>query len=172
MRPRPEMNNDPTLTAFKEDDALRVARWARSAGELDAWASRSDHPIPASVIREWHTDPDVLPFVLRSPGGEPRAYGEIWLEPGSDEAELARMIVAPGSRGRGIGRTLVRLLCEEASRRGPREMWIRVLPSNDAAIACYRSAGFLRASKELEAELNSGQPRIYQWMRSATDLGA
>ncbi|MGI3223421.1 GNAT family N-acetyltransferase [Streptomyces sp. GTA36] len=45
----------------------------------------------------------------------PVAYGELWFDAEEDEVELARIIVAPDARGRGLGRVLVR----GSARRGP-----------------------------------------------------
>ena len=76
------------------------------------------------------------------------------------------MIVAPDRRGRGIGRLFVGRLADRARASGFGEVWIRVVPTNAAALACYAHAGFLRASPEQEAAFNHGQPREYVWMRS------
>jgi RimJ/RimL family protein N-acetyltransferase len=46
-------------------------------------------------------------------------------------------------------------------------VWLRVVPQNAAAIACYAAAGFVRATVEEEVEFNEGQPRAYEWMRFA-----
>jgi ribosomal protein S18 acetylase RimI-like enzyme len=114
------------------------------------------------VLAEWHADPEVWPFVLRVEG-EPVAYGEIWADGG--DAELARLLVAPEARSRGVGRRLAGLLAAEAKRRGFRDAWLRVVPTNGAALAAYRAAGFTRATPAEEAEFNAGQPREYAWLR-------
>jgi hypothetical protein len=47
-----------------------VLGWIGSAEELEAWASRRDYPPGPDVLREWHRDPDVRPYVLtQSPSG-------------------------------------------------------------------------------------------------------
>jgi ribosomal protein S18 acetylase RimI-like enzyme len=152
------------LLAFTEPDGDVVLGWVRSAEELDAWASRGDFPLQRSIFAEWHSDLDVRAYVLVH-AGEPRAYGEIWEDAAQGEVELARIIVAPESRGRGVGREFTRLLSDQARRRGFDEIWLRVVPTNAAALACYRSAGFKRASRAEEDAFNRGQPRTYVWMR-------
>ena len=136
--------------------------WIRSPEELESWTSRADHPLPATVFAEWHADPDVEGFVLVD--DEPVGYGEVWADPQENEAELARIVVAPEARRRGLGRALVTMLVEEARGLGFQEIWLRVVPTNAAALACYRSAGFQRATPEEEERFNRGQPRAYAWM--------
>jgi ribosomal protein S18 acetylase RimI-like enzyme len=68
-------------------------------------------------------------------------------------------------RGRGLGRTLIAMLAAEARRMGFVDIWVRVVPSNAAALACYRAAGFERTDGTEEAMFNAGQPRVYVWMR-------
>jgi len=95
-------------------------------------------------------------------------YGELWEDRDEDEAELARLVIAPDQRGRGCGRALTRLLADEARRRGFGEVWLRVIPENLVARRAYEAAGFRRITPEQEASLNGGQPRTYAWMQDAT----
>jgi ribosomal protein S18 acetylase RimI-like enzyme len=108
-----------------------------------------------------------VPFAFVE-GSELVGYGELWEDRDLDEAELARLIVAPALRGRGHGRALTRALADEAHRRGFADVWLRVVPENDAARRGYEAAGFARAAADQEAELNVGQPRTYVWMRDAS----
>jgi [ribosomal protein S18]-alanine N-acetyltransferase len=94
-------------------------------------------------------------------------YGELWEDRDLDEAELARLVIAPAFRGKGHGRALTRALADEAHRRGFGEVWLRVVPDNAAARRAYEAAGFARATADQEAEFNAGQPRTYVWMRDA-----
>jgi ribosomal protein S18 acetylase RimI-like enzyme len=95
------------------------------------------------------------------------AYGEVWEDREEDEAELARIVVAPSERGRGLGRALVRQLAAEAAEMGFRDIWVRVIPSNAAALACYEGAGFVRTTTEEEERFNREQPYDYVWLRDA-----
>jgi ribosomal-protein-alanine N-acetyltransferase len=143
-----------------------VVGWIGSADELEAWASRRDFPPLPQLLSEWHRDPDVHPYLLVA-AGRLCAYGEVWEDREEEEAELARIVVAPSERGRGLGRALVRLLAAEAAVMGFRDVWVRVVPWNAPALACYRSAGFVRASPEEQERFNQGQPREYVWLRQA-----
>ena len=93
-------------------------------------------------------------------GEEIVGYGEVWHDPAAGEAELARILVAPDRRGRGVGRRLVALLADRARAAGFDAIWLRVVADNRAAIACYRAAGFVRASAAEESAFNEGQPTI------------
>lgn len=152
------------LERFDPSHAERILGWARSAEERDAWASIGEAEARPDIFRTWHRDPDVHPFVLHV-DGETVGYGEVWEDREAAEVELARIIVDPERRGRGLGRRLVELLVREATARGFTQIWVRVVPTNGPALACYRSAGFDRATPEEEAAFNRGQPRGYVWMR-------
>lgn len=138
--------------------------WAGTAEEREAWAGLVEPHPDSAVFERWHADPDVHAFELLA-DGELVGYGEVWEDRGEGEAELARIIVAPEHRGRGLGRALVVFLVQRARALGYETVWMRAVPGNAAAIACYAAAGFVRASDEEAAAFNQGQPRPYVWMR-------
>jgi ribosomal protein S18 acetylase RimI-like enzyme len=96
----------------------------------------------------------------------PLAYGEIWEDPDEDEAELARLIVDPAQRGRGIGHALATALLAEARRLGGVDVCLRVVPDNEPALRAYAAAGFARATADEDEAFNPGQPAAYVWMRA------
>lgn len=59
-----------------------------------------------------------------------------------DEAHLLNLGVAAGAQGRGLGRAMLDWLMRDATDRGARAMMLEVRPSNERAIALYRSSGF------------------------------
>ena len=63
-----------------------------------------------------------------------------------------------------MGRRLVRLLLERASLSGLPDAFVRVVPENGAALACYRGAGFSPSPIREREEFNRGQPVDYVWM--------
>ncbi len=157
-----------TLRRFEARDAPSVVGWIESVAEAARWASIDTLPTNRLLAR-WHAADDVVPFVwLEREPAEPVAYGEIWEDRDEDEAELARIVVAPAMRGQGIGRRFVRALASEARSRGFAEIWLRVVPENAPAIAAYEAAGFRRATAAEEAAFNAGQPTEYRWFRDAT----
>ncbi|MFC8131503.1 GNAT family N-acetyltransferase [Streptomyces sp. NPDC057302] len=154
------------LRPFAVADAATVASWPVCAGEVALWCGLRDFPVAAAVVRGWQREGDVRGCVLAE-GERLVGYGEVWCDAAEDEAELARIIVAPGSRGEGAGRELVRGLTELALRTGYAEVFLRVHPGNAAALRCYRAAGFLPVAPALAAEWNVPQPVDYVWLRHA-----
>jgi ribosomal protein S18 acetylase RimI-like enzyme len=151
-----------TLRAFAAGDAALVSTWATDPDEVAAWCSRTDAPVPPDVITGWSREPGVRSWVLVADGA-PVGYGETWVDDEEREVELARIVVAAPARGRGRGRELTRLLVAEARRAYP-DVFLRVVPDNAAAIACYRAAGFTRLDPATEEQWNRAQPRPYVWM--------
>jgi ribosomal protein S18 acetylase RimI-like enzyme len=151
------MAHSESLLDFSDPHEQEIVRWAPCIGEVRRWAgSAVCWPVDVSVFRHWHADPDVKPYVLCE-GDVPIGYGEVWI----DEVELGRIIVKPVDRGRGVGRRLVRLLLEQASLSGLPGAFVRVVPENRAAIACYRAAGALKIP---EGEKTALAARIGQRM--------
>ena len=92
---------------------------------------------PAGTVADFSAalaNPEITPSLLQGEG-PPVAYRELWVESNPDEVELARLVVDPSCRNRGIGKRLVSLLLE-ACRSLPGELaWIRVEPANAVALA-------------------------------------
>lgn len=72
--------------------------------------------------------------------GELCGYAAIWTI--LDQSELGDVAVAPGHRGRGVGRRLVQAAMEHARARGAREIFLEVRESNKGAIRLYEEMGF------------------------------
>ena len=155
-----------TLVPFSDDSSETVLAWVLSASEAERWAGVTEWPLPVGLLARFHAEADVHPFLLNDSEGVSLAYGEVWVDEEEDEAELARLLVDPTQRGQGNGRALVILLVEQARAVGYSDIWLRVVPENTQARACYRSAGFVRASEAEEAAFNVGQPAEYVWMRA------
>ena len=134
------------LEAFDPRFADVVASWVRSDTEAYHLCPRSQPPITAAAVRGWVvTDDDRRAHQLAPLGrAEPLAYGELnLLSAERREYWLGHLIAAPEWRGRGVGVELVRLLAARAFVRcGARCVSLVVFPDNDAAIRCYRRAGF------------------------------
>ncbi len=60
----------------------------------------------------------------------------------ADEAYVQTIAVASRAQGRGVGTTLLRLLLEEAERRGDRIVLLEVRADNDRAQRLYQRFGF------------------------------
>lgn len=151
------------LVPFDPAHAALVSSWAPTADEVRRWVSRDTVPVPPEAVVGWADEEDSLTFVARV-DDEPVGFGQVWLEDGEDDAEVARVLVAPGHRGRGVGRALVLALAEVAQRYKP-AVALRVVPDNAQALRAYAAAGFARVTADEEREYNQGQPVEYVWMR-------
>ncbi|MEU8885115.1 GNAT family N-acetyltransferase [Streptomyces hydrogenans] len=159
------------LLPFTAAHASLVAEWPTHADEVVRWCGRREFPVTARTVTAWQEDDDVRAHVLVE-DGTVLGYGEVWLDDEEDEAELARIIVAPGARGRGIGRILVRELLGRALAAGFRDVFLRVRPDNETALACYRGAGFVTVDAGLAASWNTAQPVDYVWLRNPAALSS
>lgn len=85
-------------------------------------------------------DSDFICRVDESEDGSIRGYAI--LMSAADEAELLTIGVAQPEQRKGLGRAILAAMLDEARERRVRRVYLEVRPSNDAAIALYRSAGF------------------------------
>ncbi|WP_433161787.1 GNAT family N-acetyltransferase [Kribbella sp. CA-247076] len=153
------------LRGFSDEYGRLVAGWAGTAQEVGLLCGRNEYPFPAELIGSWRTvDPDIQSY-LYFDGETPVGYGEVWLDDEEDEVELARIIVDPARRGRGIGAELVRALLKPAVAAGHPDIFLRVRPDNAIAIKTYLDVGFVDVSQQEMDEWNAAQPIPYRWMR-------
>lgn len=150
------------LFPFDVSDAGTVSSWAETPAEVRSWCGRDEAPLPATVVAGWGREEDVRAFVLRD-RSTLLAYGELWVDDDEREVELARLIVDPALRRRGIGRRLVEGLVQRALRLHPL-VFLRVEEENAQARRCYEAAGFTRASSSDEDDWNRDQRTAYVWM--------
>lgn len=74
----------------------------------------------------------------------PRYLGMIALRPlDAITAEMKRLYVRPGARGRGLARQLIARLCSEAKRLNYSEIRLDTLPKMGDAQAIYETSGFV-----------------------------
>ncbi|MFE5517252.1 GNAT family N-acetyltransferase [Streptomyces virginiae] len=152
------------LLPFTDTHALTVAGRPTSAQEVALWCGRQEFPVPPRAITDWQRDDDVRAHVLVQ-DERVVGYGELWFDAEEDEVELARIIVAPDARGKGLGRLLVRGLLAQAAAAGHHDIFLRVHPDNATALRCYRAAGFAPVDPALAATWNKTQPVDYAWLR-------
>jgi [ribosomal protein S18]-alanine N-acetyltransferase len=72
------------------------------------------------------------------------ANGYAVMSMGGDEAHLLNLCLDAPARRRGLGWMMLDHVMSHATREGARVLYLEVRPSNAAAIALYRRAGFAR----------------------------
>jgi [ribosomal protein S18]-alanine N-acetyltransferase len=154
------------LRSFPADAADVVSGWATTDEEVLMWCGAGAAPVAAEQISAWAREDGVEPFGLYR-GQRLVAYGELWVDDGEVEVELARLIVDPGERGQGLGRRLAAELARLARSRHPR-VFLRIHPRNIAAQRCYAAAGFAPVEPHQAASWNVGQPIGYLWLSLVT----
>lgn len=81
-------------------------------------------------------------YVCRVDEADGGIRGYAILMPTVDEAELLNIGVAQAAQRKGLGRAMLVEMLEVARERSMKRVFLEVRPSNVAAIALYRSAGF------------------------------
>lgn len=156
------------LEKFNARWASEILQWAMSPEELFHWSA--DRSLPRgdpSIFLRWHSDPDIKPYALIC-NRQPVAYGELWLEWEERFAEIARLIVSPKHRRKGLATMLLEDLSSKANEAGYERVWVRVLPSNSAARTCYETAGFRQVPEAEQVRLNKGQRYEFIWLQRST----
>jgi ribosomal protein S18 acetylase RimI-like enzyme len=154
------------LCPFPAEAASIVSGWATTKEEVAMWCGHPVAPVPPMQINAWARENGVQPFGLYR-SGRLVAYGELWVDDGEAEVELARLIVEPGERCRGLGRRLAAGLTDLARSRYP-QVFLRVHPDNIAAQRCYAAAGFHPVEPDRAAAWNAFQPVDYLWLSHVT----
>jgi ribosomal protein S18 acetylase RimI-like enzyme len=155
------------LREFSDGYGVVVAGWARDANEVALLCGRVEYPFPEELTGSWRKVADDIRSYLLFDGDQAVGYGEVWLDDEEDEAELARIIVDPAVRGKGIGLELVRALLGPALAAGYSDVFLRVRPENTVAIRTYQRVGFVDVPQALMDEWNAAQPVAYRWLRFA-----
>jgi diamine N-acetyltransferase len=136
LRPTTEADL-PSVTAWEAE--RDTGRWLGDTGP--SWHRRAlADPAQEHLIAV----EDVVENVAEEIAGGTRVVGFAVLAGLRDpEVELRRMVVAPGHRGAGRGRALLRaVLARATGRHRATEVWLDVKASNARARALYESEGF------------------------------
>jgi ribosomal-protein-alanine N-acetyltransferase len=122
---------------------MTVRRFDPAQDDLEALALLH----AASFTQAW--DGPALAALLATPGtfAFHHADGFVLARSAGGEAEILTLAVAPLARGKGIGRTLMRMAAAEAARLGAAAMFLEVGTDNAAALALYGALGFRRVGQ-------------------------
>ncbi|KXS37846.1 MAG: GCN5-like N-acetyltransferase [Halomonadaceae bacterium T82-2] len=133
----------PHLRPARGDDLDTVLAWPADAAASRRWAGPR-LPYPTTANTAWMTleaSPENS-FALVDADGALLGFGQL-LRWDYRVVHLARLIVAPAQRGRGLGRELCRALIARASEAfEARRLTLNVYADNHTALSLYRSLGF------------------------------
>ena len=153
-------NGQYYLCDFDAMMASQIATWARDAHELFWLAPSTPPPLTASKVISWLT-PDVSAFLFRRDQvAKALGYFELNLMPAqNDHLWLGHCVIAPDYRGCGLGTCMVSLAIEDAFiRRKAESVSLVVFPDNLAAVACYRSVGFVTVGEQIKEFRTAQRP--------------
>jgi ribosomal-protein-alanine N-acetyltransferase len=94
----------------------------------------------ASFLSELRKAPASLYLIRKEPLASILGYICFWTV--ADEIQLLNLAVHPDYRRQGLGRLLMTFLLLRAEEKGISKVFLEVRPSNQVAIALYRSLGF------------------------------
>jgi L-phenylalanine/L-methionine N-acetyltransferase len=146
------------LVAAEPEAWLPTEEW-RAAGDERRYLRALRHHDGAAVIVAEAEEGEIVGrlSVARDPQPASRHVADIGL------------MVAPGYRRRGIGRALLDAAERWAAERGIRKLELHVFPHNEAAIALYERAGYVREGYRHEHYLRAG--RYYDAVLMARKIG-
>ncbi|MSQ81665.1 MAG: ribosomal-protein-alanine N-acetyltransferase [Myxococcales bacterium] len=124
-----------TLRPANRGDAVELAT-LEVACFADPWSQQSvENEIGTAHGRAWiaHVDQQPVGYLLA------------WLV--GDEGQINRVGVVPGLRGRSLGRRLIVQLLATAASEGATSVVLEVAADNTAALAMYRSCGFVEIGR-------------------------
>ena len=110
------------------------------AASATLYPAESNHHLPLDALRA----PNVRFLVARDGEGRPQATGALVIADGW--AEVKRMWVVETARGRGLSRSMLERLVEEARRAGVRTLRLETGIASHAALNLYATAGFIECS--------------------------
>ena len=130
------------LQRFDPSRLTELMRWFPDPASCRQWGGPGFRfPFTAQTFRD-DARLDHLPsWSLIGADDAPCGFGQYYLRLG--RCHLARLAIAPAMRGRGLGSTLIRELCERGrADLGTDTFSLFVLPDNERALRLYRRLGF------------------------------
>ncbi len=133
--PQRTLPPDLVIRSMSDDDLDEVGRIERASYTMP-WADETFR----GLLRR--ADAEAL---VAERAGEVVAYAVFWWV--ADQAELGNVAVTAVARGQGIGAALVHTVLVRARRRGAREVFLEVRPSNPTAQRLYERLGFVQVGR-------------------------
>ncbi len=120
-----------------QPDILRLLRDGE-AHSAELYPAESNHHLPLEALRQ----PNVRFLVARGDGGRAVATGALVLH--GSWAELKRMWVVPGARGRGVSKAMLAAIEATARQENVQLLRLETGVASEAALGLYAGAGFRR----------------------------
>lgn len=146
--PPPLPDDVEIRTAIGFDPEEWVALNARIFAAHPEQGRLTAHDVASRIAEDWYDPRDFL--LARDTDGELIGYNWLKLEPGSESGEIYVIGVSPAHSGRGLGRALMNAGLERMRERGRTAADLYVEAENTAAVALYRSLGFVDASVDVQ----------------------
>lgn len=155
----PVARRGPSLTKLQwtQSDDARIRAPAKVHDKVSSTTIRparaEDHAFVAAMVPELGSGdppPSAERFAARMQAGTliaevgGRAAGYIHRQLLRGEVYVRHVVVAPGFRGRGVGRALMHAVRDEARKLGANTWRLNVKPENTPAVELYRSVGMLQ----------------------------
>ena len=137
------MHDDWKLREATSADIDELMAWFPAHEDVRIWGGPTfRYPFTRTTFLEDVNRGRPASFSLCSPAAELAAFGQVFER--LDRIHLARLVVHPAMRGRGVGKRLVDMLMVEGRRRHDCDEYsLFVFQDNVAAFECYRAAGFV-----------------------------
>ncbi|NIS90706.1 MAG: GNAT family N-acetyltransferase [Woeseiaceae bacterium] len=131
-----------TLREAGSSDIEALMQWFPTHDDINVWGGPSfRYPFTCETFFEDVYWEKMASFCLSSPCGDLVAFGQLYDR--DNRIHLARLVVAPGMRGQGLGRRLIEMLMEQGKKLYPRDEYsLFVFRDNIPAYECYRALGF------------------------------
>ena len=83
-----------------------------------------------------------------------------------EQAHVTNVAVAPAWRRRGVGKRLFGYVLQKAAQEGVESLTLEVRPSNEAALALYRSFGMEEQGRRRHYYSDNGEDALILWLSS------
>jgi RimJ/RimL family protein N-acetyltransferase len=157
------------LRPFEEDDFATLISWVPTADALWQWcAAFFTHPLDAAQLRRYRDSaqtPGTRDIFAVVQDAETVGHIELSMIWPHLSCRLSRVLIAPGHRGRGLGREAVRLAVAHAFERySVDRVDLGVASDNAVAIAAYAREGFRPVGTWPRAITAGGRTIDVAWM--------
>jgi len=87
----------------------------------------------------------------------------------ADEAHIISLVVHPSHQKKGLGSSLLAVLCHHAVNMGMKSMTLEVRASNDPAIGLYKKFGFAPVGFRTNYYSDTGEDALIMWIHDIDD---